>query len=176
MFFFNSYNFVVSSNPISTMPTQISSTTKIMRRKSTGSSDITFETSRTMNRESPISSATSVSSEEQIFRRRISTAIKSLRDPVRTSGMKKKVDLKPTDKTDDSDECYNDLKNKPRNRLKAKKKSQNSIGSDEMLSSSDEDNLYDELNDSESDYNSPETPQSSTSFEDMVTFFQCNHY
>lgn len=79
---------------------------------------------------------------------------RSRRATGRTSLFYDKVNDRTTEKTP-SDDYY----------TKTKKKSQNSLGSDEMLSSSDEDNLYDNRNDSESDGASP------ASFEDMVKTF-----
>jgi len=119
-----------------------------LRRKSTGSS-------------SPTSSSASVSSEaEQIFKRRNSMTTRYKRYE-----QNHKLEVMEKDKTDDSDECYNHWKTKPyEKRVKVKKKSQNSIGSDDMFSSSDE-----VVNDFESD--DDVSNSSPTTFEDMVIIF-----
>jgi len=143
-------------NLFSAMPTHISNSSMILRRKSTGSSDVGYKNSK-----SPIPSSASISSEEQIFQRRNSMTTRSHQGLGRKYSKFTKLEAKAIDKMDDSDECYNYQKTKPIvKRFKVKKMSQNSLGSDEMLSSSDEDNLNEDSDDA--------STQSPIAFEDMV--------
>lgn len=132
------------NNP--TMPTQV------MRRKSTGSSDIEFDTSRVDNRKtSPGPSSGTASPEQQIFQRRNSMTTRSKRG----SKGPTKFYVQVSEPTNSDTELNN--------RILKTKKSHESLGSDAM-SLSDDDEIF---RDFESDNSSTISPDS---YEDKVKF------
>lgn len=126
---------VTTSN---TMPTQINNNaSKILRRKSTGSSDTSKSTSF-LRKKSPMTSTVSVSSVDHKFQRRNSMTGRSKKG-VTVNGTSVWYDknLIDTTSTKNGDEYYDDdatITTTFADRMKAKKKSHNSLESEEMTS------------------------------------------
>jgi len=132
-----------------TMPTQINNSSKILRRKSTGSSDTSKSSTNFLKKKSPLSSTVSVSSVELKFQRKNSMTGRIKKGCVAPSPNNNnnnselwfennRSNLRENsakNDNDDDDEYYDDDKLSAYNdRLKAKKKSHNSLESEEMTS------------------------------------------
>ena len=161
-------NVVAVARTSATMPTQISNnSSKILRRKSTGSSD-TSKSTNFLRKKSPMSSTASVSSGDQKFQRRNSMTGRSKRGVV--NGTAVWYDKNVIDTTQKSDAYYDDATiSSYSDRLKAKKKSHNSLESEEMTSDDGCATSPDESDVSESDEEvSRHSLASHGSYEDLV--------
>jgi len=154
-----------------TMPTQINSplnnSSKILRRKSTGSSD-TSKSSNSLRKKSPTSSTVSISSVDQKFQRRNSMTGRFKKSSVTSSHNNNAT---WSTKNDNDDEYYDDETLSSYNdRLKAKKKSHNSLESEEMTSDDGCVTTPDDSDVSESDEEaSHHSFASPGSYEDLVS-------
>ena len=149
-------------------PTQISNnSSKILRRKSTGSSD-TSKSTNFLRKKSPMSSTVSVTSGDQKFQRRNSMTGRFKRGVV--NGTAVWYDKNVIDTSQKSDAYYDDATiSAYSDRLKAKKKSHNSLESEEMTSDDGCATSPDDSDVSESDEDvSPNSLASHGSYEDLV--------
>ncbi len=165
-----------------TMPTHVNSmntSSKILRRKSTGSTD-TSKSTNVVRKKSPMSSTVSVSSVDQTFTRRNSMTGRFKKASVTSNNQawydNNRSNLIDNASTKSVDDEYYDEETLATydDRLKAKKKSHNSLESEEMTSDDGCVTTPEESDLSESDEDASQPSLASPgSYEDLVRITEC---